>query len=109
MRGLPRLENWLNDVFNSKSGQNYAKFNNAEYDALVEEAAFETDPDQRLELYRQAENILIEQEQAIAPIYYYTYVRLYKPWITPVINPVGGDPIAEWTVDVEAQQAAMGN
>jgi oligopeptide transport system substrate-binding protein len=105
----PDANNWLNDVFNSKSGQNYAKFFNAEYDALVEEAAFETDSDQRLELYRQAENILIDQEQAIAPIYYYTYVRLYKPWITPVINPVGGDPIDKWKVDVEAQQAAMGN
>jgi oligopeptide transport system substrate-binding protein len=105
----PDANNWLNDVFNSQSGQNYAKFNNAEFDALVEEAAFEPDPAARQDLYRQAESILIDQEQAIAPIYYYTYVRLYKPWITPVINPVGGDPIAKWRVDVQAQQAARGN
>ncbi len=104
----PDSNNWLNEVFNSKSGQNYATYNNPEYDALVEEAAIEPDPEKRLELYKQAEDIFINQDTAIAPIYYYTYVRLYKPWVTPVISPVSGDPIAEWTIDWEAKQAARG-
>jgi oligopeptide transport system substrate-binding protein len=104
----PDSNNWLNEVLHSKSGQNYAKFNVPEYDQLVEEAAFEPDPAKRQELYSQAEAILIDQETAIAPIYYYTYVRLYKPWITPVISPVSGDPIAEWKIDWEAKQAARG-
>jgi oligopeptide transport system substrate-binding protein len=104
----PDSNNWLNEVFNSKSGQNYAKFNNDEFDALIEEAAFEADPATRKELYRQAEEIFINQEAAIAPIYYYTFVRMHKPWITPVISPVTGDPIAEWTIDVEAQKASRG-
>jgi oligopeptide transport system substrate-binding protein len=104
----PDSNNWLNEVFNSKSGQNYAKFFNEEFDALVEEAAFESDPAQREELYKQAETIFVDQETGIAPIYYYTYVRLYKPWVTPVIGPVGGDPIAQWTIDVEAKNAARG-
>jgi oligopeptide transport system substrate-binding protein len=105
----PDSNNWLNEVFNSKSGQNYAKFNNPEYDALVEEAAFEPDPDRRLELYEEAEQIFIEDETAILPIYYYTYTRLYKPWLTNVvISPVTGDPIAEWRIDWEAKQAARG-
>ena len=104
----PDSNNWLNEVFNSKSGQNYAKFNNPDYDALVEEAALEADPDRRLELYTEAEGILIDEEQAIAPIYYYTYVRMYKPWVSPVISPVSGDPIAEWKIDVDAQKAAIG-
>jgi oligopeptide transport system substrate-binding protein len=105
----PDENNWLNEVFNSKSGQNYAKFNNPEYDSLVEEAAFESDPDKRMELYHQAEDIFIDQEAAIAPIYYYTYVRLYKPWLTKVvISPVSGDPIAQWRIDWEAKQAARG-
>lgn len=104
----PDSNNWLNEVFNSKSSQNSAKFFNEEYDALVEEAAFESDPETRLELYRQAERILIDEAAAIAPIYYYTRVRLYKPWVEPVINPITADPIAEWRLDVEAQQAAIG-
>jgi oligopeptide transport system substrate-binding protein len=105
----PDSNNWLNEVFNSKSGQNYAKFFNEEYDALVEEAAFEPDPAKRQELYSQAESIFIDDEQAIAPIYYYTYQRMYKPWLTKVvISPVTGDPIAEWEIDWEAKQAARG-
>jgi oligopeptide transport system substrate-binding protein len=99
--------NWLNDVFNSKSSSNSAKFYNPIYDALVERAAFEADPAMRLELYRQAEHILIDEQAAIAPIYYYTYIRLYKPWVKPVISPIGADPIAEWRLDVEAQKAAL--
>jgi oligopeptide transport system substrate-binding protein len=104
----PDSNNWLNEVFNSKSGQNWSKFNNPEFDALVEEAAFEAEPEKRQELYTQAESILVDQEVAMAPIYYYTYVRMYKPWITPVVSPVSGDPIAEWKIDWEAKQAARG-
>jgi len=104
----PDSNNWLNEVFNSKSGQNYAKFFNDEFDALVEEAAFEPDPAKRQELYKQAETLFIDENVAIAPIYYYTYVRLYKPWVTPIISPVTGDPVAEWKLDWEAKQAARG-
>ena len=103
----PDANNWLNEVFNSKSGQNYAKYFNPEFDALVEEAAFETDPAVREELYSQAEDLFIQEDIGIAPIYYYTYVRLYKPWVTPVIAALGGDPIAQWEIDVEAKQAAQ--
>ena len=104
----PDSNNWLNDVFNSASSSNYAKFNNPDYDALVAEAATEADPARRQELYLEAESILIDQEAAIAPIYYYTFVRMHKPWLSPVINPVGADPVSEWRVDVDAQNAALG-
>jgi oligopeptide transport system substrate-binding protein len=104
----PDSNNWLNEVFNSKSGQNYAKYNNPEFDKLVEEAAFEPDPAKRQELYKQAETLFVDQDAAIAPIYYYTYVRLYKPWVTPVISPVGGDPVAEWRIDWDAKLKARG-
>jgi oligopeptide transport system substrate-binding protein len=105
----PDANNWLNEVFNSKSGQNYAKYFNENFDALVLQAASESDPAKRQELYKQAEMMLIDQDTAIAPIYYYTYVRLYKPWLTKVvISPVTGDPIAEWRIDWEAKKAARG-
>ncbi|RMF00410.1 MAG: peptide ABC transporter substrate-binding protein [Chloroflexi bacterium] len=105
----PDENNWVNEVFNSKSGQNYATYNNPEFDKLVEEAAIEPDPAKRKELYKQAEDIFIDQDTAIAPIYYYTYVRMYKPWVTPVIRPVSGDPIAQWKIDWDAKMAARGN
>lgn len=105
----PDANNWLNEVFNSKSGQNYAVFNNPDYDAVVEQAAAETDPAKRQELYDQAEKLLIEDATAIAPLYYYTYVRLYKPWLSDVeISPVTGDPIYKWKIDQAAKDAARG-
>ncbi|MCC9074749.1 peptide ABC transporter substrate-binding protein [Litorilinea aerophila] len=105
----PDQNNWVNEVFNSKSGQNYAKYNNPEFDAVVEQAARESDPAVRQELYKEAERLLIDQDTAISPIYYYTYVRLYKPWLTKVvISPVTGDPVAEWEIDWEAKKAARG-
>jgi oligopeptide transport system substrate-binding protein len=104
----PDENNWVNEVFNSKSGQNYAKYFKPEFDALVEEAALEADPEIRKDLYKQAETMFMD-DQGIAPIYYYTYVRLYKPWLTKVvISPVTGDPIAEWEIDWAAKTAARG-
>jgi oligopeptide transport system substrate-binding protein len=104
----PDENNWVNEVYNSKSSQNYAKYFNPDFDALVEQAAKETDPEIRKDLYKQAETMFMD-DQGIAPIYYYTYVRLYKPWLTKVvIGPVGGDPVAEWEIDWAAKTAARG-
>ncbi len=104
----PDSNNWLNDVFNSKSVQNYSKFLNPEFDKLVEQAAFESDPAKRLKLYEQAEKIMMDDNAAIAPIYYYTYVDMFKPWIKAVRSPMTGDPIDQWTIDIAAKKAARG-
>jgi oligopeptide transport system substrate-binding protein len=104
----PDENNWVNEVLNSKSSQNYEKYFKPEFDALVEQAANEPDPEIRKDLYKQAETMLMD-DQAIAPIYYYTYVRLYKPWLTKVVvSPVTGDPIAQWEIDWAAKTAARG-
>jgi oligopeptide transport system substrate-binding protein len=105
----PDQNNWVNDVFNSKSGSNYAKYYNPQFDALVEQAAFEPNPAIREALYYQAEDILITQDTAIIPLYYYTDNRLYKPWLSNVATgPVFGNPIARWRIDWAAKQAARG-
>jgi oligopeptide transport system substrate-binding protein len=104
----PDSNNWLNEIYHSQSGQNFARYSNPEFDALVEEAAFEPDPTRRETLYREAERIFIVQDMPIAPIYHDTHVRLYKPWLQPVISPLGGDPLAEWQLDWEVKQAAPG-
>jgi ABC-type oligopeptide transport system substrate-binding subunit len=98
--------NWVNEVMNSKSGQNYTKYNNPQFDTLVEAAAKESDPAKRVDMYKQAETMLMN-DQPFAPIYYYTYNRLYKPWVTPVINPLGGDPVALWKLDAAAKAKAF--
>jgi oligopeptide transport system substrate-binding protein len=105
----PDQNNFVHLNFHTQSGQNYPKYFNPEFDALVEEAAFEADPARRIELYRQAEEMLMN-DQAIAPVYYYTFVRLHKPWLTNVvISPVTGDPVHQWEMDWEAKRAARGD
>ncbi len=104
----PDQDNWLNMNFNSKSGQNYANYKNPEFDKLVEQAAFEPDPAKRQEMYKQAESMMMDKDTAIAPIYYYTYNRLYKPWLKPVIAPLGGDPVDQWKFDMAAKKTALG-
>ena len=67
------------------------------------------DPEKRKEIYREAERILTEEETAIAPIYHYTRITMTKPWILERYNAaLGGDPIKDWKIDVEAKAAAVG-
>ncbi len=100
--------NFLKDVFHSKSTENYAKFYNAEFDALVEEAAKEQDPERRKELYKKAEIILNNEVTAIAPIYFYTRISLTKPYLTRITNPLGMDHVWKWKLDWQAKKAARG-
>ena len=65
------------------------KYTSAAYDAKIAESFAETDPAKRNELLHQAEDILIGQDFACAPIYYYAdeygVDPILKDWgITPV-------------------------
>ncbi len=106
----PDEANWVGDVFNSKSTQNYAKFFNDEFDAAVEEALGEQDLEKRAALYNRAEHLLIDENMAIAPIYYYTRVNMFKPYLTEhPVNPAGGTVhMDKWVLDWEAKKAALG-
>jgi len=64
--------------YHSKGGNNDAKFNNAEYDALLGKASQEADSAKRTALLRQAEQILV-REQPITPIYHYITLHVYDP------------------------------
>jgi len=100
--------NWLNMVFNSKSHENWGRFLNEDFDKLVEEAAKEQDPAKRLELYNQAEKLLVDQEMGMCPIYYYTRVTMDKPYLTRIVSPISMDHVWKWKIDWEAKKAAKG-
>ena len=63
----------------SHSG-NIARFNSAEYDALLAKASTETSVQARNADYNKAEQIIADQAP-IAPLYQYTNGRLIKPWV----------------------------
>ena len=76
------------NLLTSGNSSNIARFNNADYDAVVAKASRETSEQARNSDYNRAEQILAEQAP-IAPIYQYTNGRLIKPWVKgyPITNP----------------------
>ncbi|MBN9243017.1 MAG: ABC transporter substrate-binding protein [Mesorhizobium sp.] len=69
--------------FYSKTPQNacnYVKFNNADFDKLIDQAGNETDPAKQNDILRQANNLLEEE----APVWFFNYnkaVMAYQPWV----------------------------
>lgn len=76
------------NLLTSGNSSNIARFNNADYDAVVAKASRETSEQARNSDYNRAEQILAGQAP-IAPIYQYTNGRLIKPWVKgyPITNP----------------------
>jgi oligopeptide transport system substrate-binding protein len=56
------------------------RWKNADFDRLVNEALITSDHEERMRLYRQAENILIK-EVPILPIVYGRQHLIFKPWV----------------------------
>ena len=59
------------DMFITGAGMNGGKYSNEEYDALIKQAASMQAGEERFAVLRQAEDILINQDQAIIPLYVY--------------------------------------
>jgi len=103
----PDANNWVNEVFNPKM-RNDIRWNNTEFQQIVEKAEVSQNPDERKTLYKQAEKILVDDEAAIAPIYFYTIVRVTKPWLTRNYLGLGGQDFFNWKIDWAAKKAALG-
>ena len=75
-------------LLTSNRSSNIARFNNADYDAVLDKASSETNASARNADYNKAEQIIADQAP-IAPIYQYTNGRLIKPWVKgyPITNP----------------------
>ena len=58
----------------------------------------ESDPAKRYELYKRAEQILCEEEAAMAPIYYYMIQAMVKPHLKRTFSPLGGEHFEEWKI-----------
>jgi len=78
----PDANNFLYDVLHSSGADNWGfGFRNAEFDALVEQAQVESDQEVRRELYAQAENILVNQEVVLIPLWYTVNRELTKSYV----------------------------
>ena len=60
------------DMFMTNSGNNDAHYANSEYDAIMNQVLSDSDAEARMELMHQAEDLLVGEDCAIAPLYYYS-------------------------------------
>jgi len=76
----PDAENYLS-VFYSKNripwGPNYTGFNNKQFDALFEQSYHEANDEKRYALYRQMDNLVMQQSPVVI-LYYDKRVNLYQ-------------------------------
>lgn len=79
----PDPQNWM-PLFRTGTGLNAGNFSNAEYDALLDQADAETDNDRRIEIYMEAQEILIN-EAGFSPMYYGRRNALVKPWVQNMV------------------------
>ena len=60
------------DMWMTGGGNNDAQYENEEYDSLIKEAKTTTDVKERMELLHKAEDKIIGEDNALAPLYFYT-------------------------------------
>jgi oligopeptide transport system substrate-binding protein len=94
----PDNNNFLFDVFHSSSQNNDTGWSNPAFDALVEQAATETDTAVRIDLYSQAEAILINEDSVILPIYFYAGNEMTKPYVERTFALGGQQYFYNWDI-----------
>ncbi|MAS37193.1 MAG: hypothetical protein CL610_24545 [Anaerolineaceae bacterium] len=94
----PDADNFLRGVFYSQSQQNDPNFFNDDFDALVDQARAETDVEVRRDLYAQAEDILVNEQVGIIPIYWYTAVQMNKPYVERTFSVIGREALEDWDI-----------
>lgn len=65
------------DMFLTGGGNNRTGWSEPAYDQLIKDAAREVDPARRLEIFQQAENILVSEQAPICPLYFIVGIQLY--------------------------------
>lgn len=103
----PDENNFIREVVAVGGSQNPAKggvptggFNwkNDKFESIVKQAAVEKDPKKRLELYKQAEQIITVEDPVMIPLYWYTRVTVTQPWIKRTFSVGGHEIFYHWEV-----------
>ena len=79
------------DLFESTSSFNTYKYSNPDYDKLISGAREELDQNKRMDMLKEAEQILVTEDAGTAPMYFDGKAILMKPFITRYVDqPYGG-------------------
>jgi oligopeptide transport system substrate-binding protein len=88
---VPDPDNFLFKLFHSKSPRNYTGYASGPLDALLVQARNEPDGQRRVELYRQAEQQVMN-DAVVIPFFHYTYERVFQPYVKSIEVSGLGDP-----------------
>jgi len=67
------------DLSRTGNGNNDRKYSNPAFDALLDEAAAELDPERRNAIYQRAERLLMEEEFPVFPVFHYATIYMFDP------------------------------
>ena len=88
---VPDPDNFLFKLFHSRSPRNYTGYANPQLDELLIRARNESDGQRRVDLYRRAEQLILD-DAVVIPFFHYTYERVFQPYVRSVQVSGLGDP-----------------
>ncbi len=88
---VPDPDNFLTKLFHSKSSRNFFGYANPAVDDLLMSARASGDAQRRVELYRRAEQLILDDAPLI-PVFHHTYERLFQPYVRSIEVNGLGDP-----------------
>ena len=103
----PDANNFIREVFAVGGSQNPAEngvpyggsnWSNDIFEKLVRDAATEKDSVKRMEMYAEAEKILVWDDAVIIPIYWFTRLSLTKPYIVRTFGLGGVQAFYKWDI-----------
>ena len=89
---FPDPENFADVLFHSQSAQNSGRYSNPELDSLLEAARVEQDVSKRIQMYQQAEQMIVDYAPVLFTTHSLSYM-LVKPYVkgyvfTPIDVPI---------------------
>jgi len=99
----PDANNFIREVFAKGGSANPAEgggvnYDSAAFEEMVVAAAREQDPAKRLEMYAEVEELFVDTDAVIAPIYWYTRVTVTKPNVERTFGSGGQESINKWDI-----------
>jgi oligopeptide transport system substrate-binding protein len=76
----PHPQDFLDVLFHSGAENNYGEYSNPAVDALLDQAGTEPDAEKSLEIYQQAEQMLVD-DAAVIPLWFGKNYVLVKPYV----------------------------
>jgi len=94
----PDPDSFLHTLFHSSNigtGYNFCGFNDPVVDGLLDKARFETEMSERVELYQQAEKLIVEEAPWVY-MYFYTVHILYQPQVRGLVLSSMGESLIQY-------------